>query len=343
MRPTIRSDRTLVPPVTADLSPPDSRMTGADSPVMADSSTDAMPCTTSPSLAMKSPASTSTISPCFSCGAATTWKLVELSVASRFAVVSVRALRSVAACALPRPSATASAKFANSTVIHSQKMIWKVNPRWAASPVTHSRMKITVVSAATTSTTNITGFLISKRGSSLTNDWPIAGTRIAGSSIEDCELRMLLLLSMGLAACVIEGAGVHCEMLDDRPKGNRREVDQSAGDHDHAHHQADEQRAVGGERPRRDRHDLLPRQRTGDRQHRDDHQEAPHEHRHAECVVPERHIGGNSGERAAVVAGCRGVGVKRLGKAVRPGVVHRTGADRQHDSQRSPSQDRQWQ
>ncbi len=43
MRTTIRSESTLVPPVTAERSPPDSRMTGADSPVMADSSTDAMP------------------------------------------------------------------------------------------------------------------------------------------------------------------------------------------------------------------------------------------------------------------------------------------------------------
>ena len=46
---TIRSDSTVVPPVTADRSPPDSRMTGADSPVIADSSTDAMPSMTSPS------------------------------------------------------------------------------------------------------------------------------------------------------------------------------------------------------------------------------------------------------------------------------------------------------
>src|ERR1700693_4683969 len=36
---TMRSERTRVPPVTADRSPPDSRMTGADSPVIADSST----------------------------------------------------------------------------------------------------------------------------------------------------------------------------------------------------------------------------------------------------------------------------------------------------------------
>ena len=32
-----------MPPVTAERSPPDSRMTGADSPVIADSSTEAMP------------------------------------------------------------------------------------------------------------------------------------------------------------------------------------------------------------------------------------------------------------------------------------------------------------
>jgi hypothetical protein len=48
-RTLIQSDSTRVPPVTADRSPPDSRMTGADSPVMADSSTDAMPSMISPS------------------------------------------------------------------------------------------------------------------------------------------------------------------------------------------------------------------------------------------------------------------------------------------------------
>ena len=35
----------------------------------------------------------------------------------------------MSACALPRPSATASAKLANSTVNHSHRMIWKVKPR----------------------------------------------------------------------------------------------------------------------------------------------------------------------------------------------------------------------
>ena len=43
MRTRIQSDSTCVPPVTAERSPPDSRMTGADSPVIAASLTEAMP------------------------------------------------------------------------------------------------------------------------------------------------------------------------------------------------------------------------------------------------------------------------------------------------------------
>ena len=60
---TMRSESTRVPPVTALRSPPDSRMTGADSPVIADSSTEAMPSMTVPSPGMTSPASTTTTSP----------------------------------------------------------------------------------------------------------------------------------------------------------------------------------------------------------------------------------------------------------------------------------------
>ena len=63
MRTTIRSESTRVPPVTAERSPPDSRTTGADSPVMADSSTEAMPWMMSPSPGIDSPADTTTMSP----------------------------------------------------------------------------------------------------------------------------------------------------------------------------------------------------------------------------------------------------------------------------------------
>ena len=60
---TMWSESTRVPPVTALRSPPASRMTGADSPVIADSSTEAMPSITVPSPGMTSPASTTTTSP----------------------------------------------------------------------------------------------------------------------------------------------------------------------------------------------------------------------------------------------------------------------------------------
>ncbi len=59
-----QSETTRVPPVTAERSPPLSRITGADSPVIADSSTEAIPSITSPSAGMMSPASTRTRSPC---------------------------------------------------------------------------------------------------------------------------------------------------------------------------------------------------------------------------------------------------------------------------------------
>ena len=66
MRTRIQSDSTCVPPVTAERSPPDLRITGADSPVIAASLTEATPSITSPSEGMLSPASTSTMSPTFS-------------------------------------------------------------------------------------------------------------------------------------------------------------------------------------------------------------------------------------------------------------------------------------
>ncbi len=88
---SIRSDVTRVPPVTALRSPPDSRITGADSPVMADSSTVAIPSITVPSPGISSPAGTTTMSPRVSSAAA----LVEPS--RIVATVSLRIERSVSA------------------------------------------------------------------------------------------------------------------------------------------------------------------------------------------------------------------------------------------------------
>ena len=158
----IWSDKTRVPPVTAERSPPASRMTGADSPVIADSSTEATPSTISPSEGMNSPAETITTSPVRSLELGT-FSISPFS-SNRLATVSERALRSVSACAFPRPSAIASAKLANSTVNHSHSVICKLNLN-AAPP----RSSNAVVMTLPTSTTNMTGLPIILRGLSLRN------------------------------------------------------------------------------------------------------------------------------------------------------------------------------
>jgi hypothetical protein len=109
-----------VPPVTELKSPPLSLITGADSPVIALSFTEATPSITSPSIGMMSPASTRTISPFLSWAEETVVTLEFLSsVASLFAVTSCRVFRIDSAWALPLPSAIDSAKFAKSTVTQS--------------------------------------------------------------------------------------------------------------------------------------------------------------------------------------------------------------------------------
>ena len=111
----IWSDNTFVPPVTELLSPPASRITGADSPVIALSSIEANPSIISPSDGITSPASQTNTSPFFSCEELT----VTIWLPSTFlAGVSSRVLRRLSACAFPRASAIASAKLANSSVIN---------------------------------------------------------------------------------------------------------------------------------------------------------------------------------------------------------------------------------
>ena len=174
---TIRSDSTLVPPVTALRSPPDSRMTGADSPVMADSSTDATPSTTSPSPGMRSPASQTTRSPGRRSGAGT--RSSAPAGPRRRAIMSLRVARRALAWALPRPSATASARLANSTVSQSQRATTPVNQSPSVWPRTRSARRIPVVIRLPISTTNITGLRTWTRGSSLRKESPRAGATMS--------------------------------------------------------------------------------------------------------------------------------------------------------------------
>ena len=167
----ILSDKTFVPPVTELRSPPLSRITGADSPVIADSSTEAIPSTISPSPGMMSPVSQITLSPRRN-WVAETDSSRPLSRSLR-ATVCVLVFRSDSACALPRPSAIASAKLANSTVNQSQSVVCPTNSVSFA-PVNSPLKNSHVVMRLPISTTNITGFFATMRGSSLrkasTND-----------------------------------------------------------------------------------------------------------------------------------------------------------------------------
>ncbi len=187
---TMRSDSTRVPPVTAERSPPASRMTGADSPVIADSSTDAMPSTTVPSPGMSSPVSTTTTSPRVSSLAA------RCEPSDIVATVSLRIARSEAACALPRPSAIASAKLPKMTVSQSQKAtvtVYQVgsSPPGALPPNSWT-IQMTVVITAPISTTNMTGLRTIWRGSSLRALSRKAGRSISPENSDFCWGRSLI-------------------------------------------------------------------------------------------------------------------------------------------------------
>ncbi len=133
-RTTSQSESTRVPPVTDAKSPPASRITGADSPVIALSSTEATPSITSPSRGIVSPASTSTTTPFFSSSASCGCHGEPcFGVFSTLAMTFFFMPRRLAVCALLRPSASASAKLAKSTVNQSQRATARMK-RAGASP-----------------------------------------------------------------------------------------------------------------------------------------------------------------------------------------------------------------
>ena len=145
-RTTSQSESTRVPPVTEAKSPPASRMTGADSPVIALSSTEATPSMTSPSSGTTSPASISTTTPFFSSSAS-----CGCHDAPCFGALSTLATtfffmpRRLAVCALLRPSASASAKLAKRTVNQSQTATARMKPAGASPLPASAWMPRTVV------------------------------------------------------------------------------------------------------------------------------------------------------------------------------------------------------
>src|SRR5580704_3149976 len=276
MRTLITSESTRVPPVTADRSPPASRITGADSPVIADSSTEATPSMTSPSPGTSSLALTITTSPerSFALG---TVSVVPFA-SKRLATVSDLALRRVSACALPRPSAMASAKFANSTVNQSQSVICRLNAK-----LCFSRNNSSVVTTLPTSTTNMTGFFIMVRGSNLTTASTNARRMIFASH--------KLLLFFSAISCLRRISESfprhHQQVFKCGSQAKRGEKCERSDDYDYRDQQQSKQRSGYRERSRRGWHRFLFSQIAPNRQHRDHHEKSPHQHRHRACgVIP---------------------------------------------------------
>ena len=100
-------------------------------------------------------------------------------------------------------------------------MIWNEKPRFSP-PTARSRRKSTVVRAATTSTTNITGFFIRVRGSSLAKAEPIAGMMIFGSASAETGIRLRRVVVFMVLLAPLEAHGVQqrVEQIDEQPCGD---------------------------------------------------------------------------------------------------------------------------
>ncbi len=93
--------------------------------------------------------------------------------------------RSVSACALPRPSAIASAKLAKNTVTHSQRETARMNPGASRRSPPRAREEKSQWSASLPmNTANITGLRIWWRGWSLAKESSTARRTMAGSKTD---------------------------------------------------------------------------------------------------------------------------------------------------------------
>src|SRR5262245_5592592 len=324
-----QSERTSVPPVTELRSPPPSRITGALSPVMALSLTEATPSTISPSAGITSPASTRKMSFLRSeVAGSTVTGAPRWATARRLACTSRRARRSEAAWALPRPSAIASAKFAKSTVNHSHTVTQKMKPAGASPwPITACSQS-SEVRMDPTYTTNMTGLRTWRRGVSLRNESSTASPTMVRSNSG-----RLLLSVIGSASL----RGDHRQVLDDRAQGQGGDERQRADEDDHADQQCGEQGGVRRQRARPRRHDLLPGQRARDGEGGNGQPVAREQHGDAQRRVVEGRVGAEPREGAAVVVAGRREGIQHLAEPVGPGVEDRRPAPWDHHSDGRPA------
>ena len=200
-----------------------------------------------------------------------------LPAGSRRAIVSCLARRRVSAWALPRPSATASARLAKTTVSQSQTVISQANTLGA-------RSASTVVKTEPTSTMNITGLRHSVRGSSLRERLGQRGEQLPGIEQAAAHAPRRSAVRPGARA----SGGHVMDALRERAEREGRQVGQGDDDQGDADEHPDEQRLVGGQRARVDSGTgFCPASEPARREHEDDRQEAAEQHRQAERgVVP---------------------------------------------------------
>ncbi len=189
--------------------------------------------------------------------------------------VALARLRSASACALPRPSAIASAKFANSTVNQSQSDTARMNPaRRLAVAAERLDPEHRREDAADLDDEHHRVAPLVLRASSFTN----AST----SARADDRSRRTACAAMSArspGACERRGCSwrfAHVvpdqrEVLDDRAQGERRDERERADDDDRARRASPRRAACAWAACPARRHDLLRRERAGDgeRRHRE--------------------------------------------------------------------------
>src|ERR1700687_516406 len=130
-----------------------------------------------------------------------------------------------------------------------------------------------MVSMLETSTTNITGFLIINRGSSLRND-SIAARDTISRFQSAGAFRSLIVATSALE----EFPGRHQELFDDRSERDGAEKSQRADDQDYADQQEHKRDAVSRERPGAHGGGFLGGDRACDRERGNRHHEPAEQH-----------------------------------------------------------------
>src|SRR4029453_1696774 len=166
-------------------------------------------------------------------------------------MVSVFDFRRLSACALPRPSAIASAKFANSTVNQSQSVICNSNPVFVTPGIGAMipRISCRVVKTLPTSTTNMTGLPIIFFGFSFLNESTIARLTICAFQIAFFLVVVVIVSRLVLGLWPSESKRFPClhqQVLNDWSEAQCREECQCTDDQNYTHQQCSEQRRRDG-------------------------------------------------------------------------------------------------